>query len=1111
MKPENIQIAGIGSSAGGLEALKQMLPALPDQENIVYVIVQHMDPKHDSLLTSILSTSTTMKVSEIKNEQPLVPNQIHITPPGFDVLLKSGKLILQKTEKHIGPKPSVDRFFTSLVEEQGERAIGIILSGTGSDGALGMRAIKASGGITIAQKPETAKYDGMPRSAIQTGSVDLIVGPESIGHELVSIIHSPLLKGGPEITKPAPDDMAQLMGLLKKHLGHDFSEYKENTIQRRINRRLAVHRLDSLKEYVAFAQKNPADLDGLVKDILISVTEFFRDTEAFEALRDAIEKIIESKKHEDPLRIWIPGCSSGEEVYSIAFLFSQLIEEKNKNLKLQLYATDIDGDMVTMARKGIYSEASLINIDQTLIKKYFNSDNGHFQVIKSIREKVVFAKQDIIHDPPFSHIDLITCRNLLIYFNPGLQDRIISMFHYALNPRGILFLGKSESIGQHKDLFSPIDKKWRIFKRQDTGKTFPANFRKSHFLYTGFEKKDSRYNRKNEISDRDIVDKALSSAFGPPSALISDQMQLLYIKGDCQRYFEISEGRVGLSIFDLIKSELRTALRTTIGKAMREKSSVISKKNRFAISKEEFVYVGIHANTSAQIDIPEGYVLVSFKEEQIEKSPDNETDDSIDFTDQRIVELEHELAAAHERLQTTVEELETSNEELQSLNEELQSANEELQSTNEELETSNEELQATNEELATVNEEMQIRSVELSEANADLENVFKRMGIPLMVLDTEMRIRRYTPATEHLFNIMPGDRGQLITNIGSQLTISGFKDLLAQVLRSGISAREIVQSTSRFFEMQIYPYYDDQNTINGLLISFYDITLTNQREQEFKALAENAPDVITRFDRKLRHVYLNRTIEKFTELKRDEFIGKTNRELGMPEELCKLWERETEKVFNTGKENIFQFEFLAKNGHKFFDARAVPEHAPDGKIKTTLMIARDITDLKEAQKEYEDTLKSISDGFFVLDRDLRVEYFNAAAGRLLNRKPEDVLGKKLFDTFPEAKGSIFEEKYTQVIKNRKKLAFETYFDPAPYSNWYTVSVYPRNDGISVYFQITTKQKTAQLETIRQKDMLQAVLDNIPVLITMYDPAVNLLFVNEEFENKTVGPNKKSKR
>ena len=989
-------IAGIGASAGGLEALKQMLPSLPDQEDIAYIIVQHMDPKHDSLLTSLLTASTPMKVTEIKNGQPLLPNEVYITPPGHDVSLESGTLLLHQSNKGVGPKPSVDRFLTSLAENQGERSIGIILSGTGSDGALGMRAIKASGGITIVQKPETSKYDGMPRSAISTGSVDLVVTPESIGNELVSIIHSPLMKEGKSIKKPTPDDMAKLMSLLKKHLGHDFSEYKENTIQRRINRRLAVHKLSSLKEYVEFVEQNPSDLDGLEKDILISVTEFFRDVDAFKELKTHIIKLVESKPIDSPIRVWVPGCSSGEEVYSIAFLFTQVLEEKKANYKLQFYATDIDGDVVSMARKGSYPEASLIHIDQTMKERYFNADKGHFQVIKSIREQIVFAKQDIIHDPPFSHMDLIACRNLLIYFNGALQDRLISMFHYALDPGGILFLGKSESIGRHKDLFTPANKKWRIYNRQDTGKTLPTAFKKGHFLYTGYEKKKYIQMDRKVASDQEIVDQAVSALFGPPSVLINDQMQLLYVKGDCKKYFEIDEGSVGFTIFDLINSELRSALRTTIGRALRDNSLIISRKNRFPLPDKTIVFVDIHANTATQANIPDGHVLISFVETQLLKAIPEEIDALDDYTDQRIVELEHELAASHERLQTTVEELETSNEELQSLNEELQSANEELQSTNEELETSNEELQATNEELATVNEEMQIRSLELSEANADLENVFKRLGIPLMVLDTELRIRRYTATSEQLFNIMPGDKGQLITNIGSHVVIPEFKEQLERALTSGTSITEIVQSTNKFYEMRIYPYYDDQNIINGILITFYDITMANQREQEFKALAENSPDIVARFDRKQRHLYLNKAIEKITALKRSDFIGKTNRELGMPEPLCLFWEQEIEKVFITGQENIFQYEFPGKDGMRWFEARVVPELSPNGQFSTTLLISRDITTLKETQSEFKHSLEAMT---------------------------------------------------------------------------------------------------------CQKELFRAILDRIPILILQYDPNVNILLANKEFENK----------
>jgi len=1098
----NFHAVGIGASAGGLEALKQLLPSLPDNENIVYIVCQHMDPRHDSMLSSLLSGSTTMPVVQIENNQQIVPDTVFIAPPGHDVLVDESNFKLHGRRQPVGPKPSVDRLLTSLAEQHKERAAGFILSGTGSDGALGMRAIKAHGGLTIAQSPDTAKYGGMPRSAISTGSVDLVLDAPKIGGELGAILQNPVLASTDPVEKQAPDDLARLMGLMKKHLGHDFSEYKENTVLRRINRRLAVHKLSSLGEYIEYAERNPKDLEGLVKDILISVTEFFRDKEAFEKLRGSIGELIDSKSPGAPIRIWVPGCSSGEEVYSIAFLFKQVSHERGKPSTLQIYATDIDGDMVKLARSGIYSEASLVHIDKQMKDRCFNSDEGQYRVNKSIREQVVFAQHNIIDDPPFSHIDLIACRNLLIYFSTALQNRLMTTFHYSLNPGGVLFLGKSESIGVHNDLFAPIHKKWRIFRRLDTGRTTPAAFHRNLSSHKAPEPINKAARKSKAPSHQDIMDRAVSSVFGPPSVLVNDQLQLLYAKGDCKRYFEITEGNIGPDIFDLVRRELKAPLRTVLAKAIRENTSVFSLKNRLPVSEDAVRYVDIHAHAGDQEAIPQGYILISFIEHEQESPAGDMADAAGGQMEKRLVELEQELAASHERLQSSMEELETSSEEMQSMNEELQSANEELQATNEELETSNEELQATNEELATVNQEMLVRGSELSEANADLENVFKRMGIPLMVLDTDLRIRRYTPALDQVFDFMPGDRGQLVTNIGTSLVITDFKKRLEDVLSTGASHREIVRGPGMFYEMRVYPYHDEQNAINGLLVSFYDITLASQREQEFRALAENAPDVVTRFDRELRYLYLNEIIERYSDRKRKDFLGKTNREMGLPDELCALWDREVAKVLETGVDASFEFESLTPEGRVHFATRVVPERAPDGTIVSAMAISRDITSLKRSEQAYKNTVESIADGFMVLDENLRVEYFNDAAGKMLGRTADEVLGLPLFDSFPEARGSVFEEKYRQVLATGEKAGFETWFDTPPYENWYKVSVYPRDGSISVYFQITTPQKTAQLETARQRELFQAILDHIPVHIVLYDAKIQTLHVNKEFQKKT---------
>ncbi|MGB3223917.1 MAG: chemotaxis protein CheB [Desulforhopalus sp.] len=1100
-KKNNFIVAGIGASAGGLEALRQTLPGLPDSEDIAYVIVQHMDPHHQSMLVSLLQSSTTMKVSEAENKQELLPNEIYITPPGFDILLKNGKIELHKPEALIGPRPSVDRFLISLAEEKGGKSVGIILSGTGSDGAHGMRAIKAGGGITIVQEPKRAKYDGMPISAIKTGSIDLILPPESIGPELLEIIHNPLLVSDISTIKSTPDDEGRLMVLLRKYTGYDFSEYKKNTLHRRINRRLAVHKMKGINEYIAYAEENPSDLEGLAKDMLISVTSFFRDQQAFDALRKIIPDLVKDKHDNEPVRVWVPGCATGEEAYSLAILFAEYYGEAFGNIDLQFYATDIDVDVVSQARKGIYPAATLESVDKKIIDKYFIQDNGHYRIVKSIRDQIVFAKQDIVSDPPFSRLDLITCRNLLIYFEASLQDRIINMFHFVLNAKGVLFLGKSESVSRCADLFQPISKKWRILQRIETANAFVKSYQATPPLRYALNNSLSTPRNKVGPSPQETLNNTITNVFGPPAVLINSKMELIYARGNASKYFQIGEGDIGLSALELARPEIRSILRTSIYKAQREHQAVINRKIRVQLPEKVDLYINLHVHPIDSEGVPDGFLLVAFEEEPINESDKHdEIIDRQNSRDQRIVDLEHELAAVYERLQTTVEELETSNEELQSLNEELQSANEELQSTNEEMETSNEELQASNEELSTLNDELQARSAELARANSDLENVFKRLIIPLIVIDKEMKIRLFTPSANTIFNLMPDDQGQVITNLGTRVTIPNFRQLLDDVIQNGTATSHTLTSETKTYEFKIFPYFEEDKTISGALLTFYDMTSTYQRKQEFEALAENAPDIVVRFDLRLRHLYLNKAIEKYTGRKREEFIGKTNRELGMPEDMCQLWDEEFLKPVSTLKDNSFEFEFPSVTGVTHFHSRVVPEFSSDGRVASLLLVTRDITSEKKYLQELTDTLGSISDGFFSLDSNLCVTYFNEAAGKLLGKNPEEVHGKKLFDVFPEAKGSIFEEQYRLALELKQGVVFETFFEP--HKNWYSVRVFPKENGISVYFQVTTAQKEAQKELEHQKEILQAIIDNSPVMITMFDQKVNVLLVNRAFEEKS---------
>ncbi|MFH1057945.1 MAG: chemotaxis protein CheB [Pseudomonadota bacterium] len=1063
-RSDKLVVVGIGSSAGGLEALRQLLPNLPSSPTLAYVVVQHSDPKHRSMLASLLSSNTAMKVMEFTNGQKINPGTIYITPAGTDVSVINGKLFLRKTAIQAGPKPSIDIFFTTLAQDFGERAVGIILSGTGSDGAHGMRAIKAAGGITLVEDPAAAKYDGIARAAIQTGSVDLVLAPEKIGPELAYILSSPLIARQAKPTEPSADRFERLVTMINATTGIDYSDYKPNTMQRRLARRMALHKMSDLNQYLDYVRLHPEELTALSKDILISVTSFFRDEEAFKILKDVIAKIVAAKQPGESIRIWTPGCATGEEAYSVALLFAQHLGENFDSHNLQIFATDVDGDAIAGARRGEYPEASLANLDPELVARYFRREGSTLQVIKSLREHIVFARQDLVKDPPFSRLDLITCRNLMIYLNAGLQQRLLPLFHYALRPGGYLFLGKSESISSHHELFEPISKRWRIFQRKGAVRAqmplMPKRHRPPQATVTAAV-------RKAEISLKDLTNQMVADIFGHAAVLIDERQEVLFVRGNVSGFLRVPEGVAEWNIVDLAQDALRGSLRASIHKASREQTQVTSPRIRLQ-GETGAASLILHVIPVNQEGAPPGLMLVVFDQTEGQDPLASAAGQEADWRDMRVAELDQELTATREHLQTITEELETSNEELQSLNEELQSANEELQSANEELETSNEELQATNDELTTVNEELQVKSTELSATYSDLENVLRRMSVAMVLVDRNHRVKRFTPPATAIFNIMSGDRGQVLTSLPSHLDLPNLRAALAGAIEEGKTVSQTITAGNRIYEMAVYPYYSQEECISGAILTFYDNTAILLRQQEFAALVENSPDIVARFDRQFRHLYLNPAVTRTTGLQPEWFIGKSNRELGMPPELCQQWEDAMRRVFTSGEEVSVRFKFPSPQGEIDIETRLAPEFTPAGEVGTILSVGRDVTRLtcaeqraQESAEQLRHLLGSINDGFFALDQDLVVTYFNSAAGRLLGTDPAAAIGKPWLQTFPQLAGSVFETRFRQALSQGQPQEFETYFAEQPYQDWYHVRVFPFSAGISVYFQIVTDRKQAE--------------------------------------------------
>ncbi len=837
-----IPIVGIGASAGGLEAFEQFFTHAPQDTGMAFVLVQHLDPRHKSILSELVQRYTGMSVHEVEDGMTVEPDNVYVIPPNRRMALLHGKLHLLEQGESLGVKNPIDFFFRSLAADQKERAICIVLSGTGSEGALGLRAVKAEDGLVMAQTPESAKYDGMPRNAIATGLVDYVLPAENMADQIVRY----LKKGIGETSTTTGGDDSKNGGLLQKiyilirfKTGHDFSFYKQNTILRRIERRMVLNQISHLAEYVRYMQEDPWEAVILFKELLIGVTNFFRDKEAFDALNNkVIPALCDARTSDDPLRIWVPGCSSGEEAYSLAMLTHDYIVTNGKNVSLQIFATDIDGDAVEVARQGLYSDIIAADLLPGYAERFFTREDGSLRVKKEIRDKVVFALQNVIADPPFSKIDLISCRNLLIYLGPELQKKVLPLFHYSLKKDGFLFLGTSETIGEYSDYFSVIDRKLKLFKRKDTSLARSPIIDLYAPTLTDRRVDAQKIGRGGAIkgtSFREVAEQIILDIYGPTAVVINEKSEILYIHGRAGKYLEPPSGDFTGNILAMAREGLKLELSSSLRKVIADNKEIRTENVRVKTNGKDHL-INLIVKPIFQPASLAGSLMVIFEEARsqdgsnpIQESPSRGADKS----DPRIKQLEQELRSTKEYLQTTIEELETTNEELKSTNEELQSSNEELQSTNEELETSREELQSINEELTTVNTELQQKIIELSKTGSDLNNLLASTDIGTIFLDTELNIRRFTPAATSLLSLLQSDLGRPVTHLATNMNYDRLEQDSQEVLRT-LEAKEIEVFTKHehWFIMRIMPYRTIENVIDGIVITFVDITQRKQTEQK---------------------------------------------------------------------------------------------------------------------------------------------------------------------------------------------------------------------------------------------------------------------------------------
>ncbi|TKB05968.1 chemotaxis protein CheB [Desulforhopalus sp. IMCC35007] len=836
--PAPFPIVGIGASAGGLEAFESFFKAMPATPGIAFVLVAHLDPTHTSILPELIQNKTKMKVLQVTDNMKVQANHVYIIPPNKEMAILNGSLQLMEMLKPRGANLPIDSFLRSLAQDQGSNASCIILSGTGTDGTLGLRAIKGEAGMTMVQDEESAKYNGMPRSAIATGLVDYVLPADKMPEQLLKYVKHVTETSTSKVfdkDEKLQNGLKKIFILLRAGTGHDFSLYKKNTILRRIERRMHVHQLDDIEAYVRYLQESERERVVLFKELLIGVTSFFRDTKAFELLKKTyLPTLLKEKPEGYSVRIWVPGCSSGEEVYSIAMIIQECMEEMGHRFNIQIFGTDIDEEAINAARAGIYPDSISADISPERLKKFFTKDENHFKVKKLIREMVVFAQQNIIKDPPFTKLDMLSCRNLLIYFGPELQNIILPIFHYSLKNDGVLFLGSSESIGHANDLFKSLDSKWKIFQRISSGLSGrpSLNFPISGQVLQTVQTEDSEQPRPVEhaVNTLKLLKSMLAQSDMPPCVVIDDLANILYIHGRTGQFLEPAEGETNNNIFQMARPGLKIGLTNAINKTA---TSLRETEMKGLQIKDNGTFVSLNLIVRPLPDFQtgrHGMMLVIFDtgSPDVKKKGKTVLAKKAKNTDD-IKMLEDELRYTKENLQTTIEELETSNEELKSTNEELQSTNEELQSTNEELETSKEELQSLNEESVTVNAELQSRIDELVKANDDIKNLLDATAIAVIFLDIDLTVRRFTPTVTEMFPLTKADIGRPIEHFASSLIDVNLQACSRQVLKDlGLQETTVKDTKGKMYRMRIRPYRTVNNVIDGVVITFEDITQSQQ-------------------------------------------------------------------------------------------------------------------------------------------------------------------------------------------------------------------------------------------------------------------------------------------
>jgi len=834
-----------------LEAMEDFFRHMSPNSGMVFVVVSHQHAGHVSLLPNLLSKCTAMPVVEATDGMEVEPNSVYLAPGGSKLAILHGTLhLMEPDSKERVPLP-IDYFFRSLAEDRKQGAVGIILSGTGTDGTVGLRAIKDESGMTIAQEPQSAKYQGMPRSAMTAGAVDVILPPDQMPESLRGYALS-LTKQAALLPEPdASQTLHKIFILLRDRTGNDFSLYKANTIQRRIERRMKVHQIENPRQYLRFMQANPSEIDALFQELLIGVTSFFRDPHALEILvQKGLPSLVEGKPEGATLRLWVAGCSTGEEAYSLAILLKEYLTQKKLRFTVQIFASDLDIRAIETARAGLYPVGIAGDMAPERLQRFFTKEDGSYRVKKEIREMVVFATHNLLTDAPFTKLDLLSCRNLLIYLDAAAQLKLLPLFHYALKPNGILFLGSSETIGEFEPLFTVVDRKWKLFRRTSEPGTFPHLER----FPGGLMKAATEVRADSEVprpalrpaSIPMLIQQLLVSRYAPAAVIVNARGEVVYIHGHIGAYLEPAPGPPTHQVLEMAREGLQHDLATALHQAAGREDEVVHHDVRVK-ANGAVILVNLAVKKITEPEALQGLFLVTFDQRLADKTVARKGASSRTAAPQKKGQsgLMGELEFTKQRLQRTIEELQTSNEELKSTNEELQSTNEELQSTNEELETTKEELQSLNEELVTVNSELQGKLDALADANDDLQNLLNSTEVATIFLDNELRIKRFTSEAKRVSNLIVSDAGRPLSDIASKLTTDRLLEDAQDVLQTlVVKEREVQTADGSWFAMRILPYRTAKNTIDGLVLTFLDITQMKKAEQIVHAAQGFAASIV---------------------------------------------------------------------------------------------------------------------------------------------------------------------------------------------------------------------------------------------------------------------------